>query len=236
MRAPFAAGALLAAAAYVALYAPLKAATSAPRLGNGLHSLLTLIGSEGRAVVAGVTVYLIGTIFVSAVRAAVRVFNLKLLSRVTTLSYVEGGIQSRTMSIVAPMSRPSLRRVIRLCEEEFGDRTLALKVCSEIILGGGKRLLVSSKDLYSEWDRLQSEAEFRDAVMAPAALFAIVALFSVEWIWWTRIAVLLILLAVEALLWISARQLDREATSMYAHAVADGLVATAQIDLLRNRA
>lgn len=235
LRAPFAAGALILAAIYVAIYDRLQPAATSDYLKPGLDSLLRLLGPQGRTVVLGVTAYLVGTVLVAAVRGVIRSASIRRIPQLTSAEYLTAARKGWS-GVVAPFSRPSLRRIIRLCQDEFADPGLAKDVCSEIIAGGGKRLLVSNKDLYIEWDRTQSEAEFRDAIIAPVAIFAIVALAAVHWAWWVKAISATTLAVITAVLWIDARRLDREANSMYAHAVADGTVATASIEARRDSA
>ena len=232
LRAPFASGAVLLAALYVAGYEKIRPATGGPRLGVGLNALFNLLGGRGRLVVLGVVTYLVGTVVVAWTRGLIRRLSLRLLPRTTNQAYLVSK-QTRWMATAAPFSRASLRRVLGLCQDEFGDASLAEAVCSEVISGGGKRLLVKNKDLYVEWDRLKSEAEFRDAMIGPALLFATLVLPALQWPWWGKTAGAIAVIVILSVLWGHARQLDREANSMYAHAIADGTVATASIDARR---
>lgn len=233
LRAPFAAGSLILAALYLAAYGPVHRATRGDRLGDGLESLLDLVGGRPGAVALSVAAYLVGTLYVAAVRRLMSQMGKRRVAGIANMAYVEADERSLLMALLAPFSRHSLRRVIGLCDREFSDPGLATKVCEEIITGVGKRLLVKNKDLYAEWDRMAAEAEFRDAVALPAVLFTAVALFAVDAPGGWKAAAMFTIVALMIVLWVHARRLDREASSMYAHAVADGTVATAVLDTRR---
>jgi len=234
VRAPFAAGSLLMAAAYVAAYDRLHDATTPEQLGGGVQSLVDLLGPRGRIAVAAVIAYLLGTVFVAVVRGAMRQAYVAMLKDITDPNYVTGE-RRRLHQLAAPFSRPSLVRMAGFVAQDLDDEVPERLICMEIILGGGKRLLVKNKDLYLEWDRMQTEAEFRDAIVLPSLLLGVVCLSTVNWSGATKLSAVAALCVVLAVLWVHARRFDRESYSMYAHAVVDREVTTAAIDEYRAR-
>lgn len=184
------------------------------------------LGEHGRLVVLAVIVYLLGSIFVRARNLLVRNSAAALLPRFITVEYLGDRTQTRFESLVAPFSRPSLRRLGRLGRGEHdADNTHTMAL--DIIFGGGKRLLAAHKDLFDDYDRLKAEAEFRDAVGIPGVLFTAMALNDAHFSAWAAVVLAAVVLVLAAVLFGHARALDREANSMYAHAVADGVVSTA---------
>jgi len=112
----------------------------------------------------------------------------------------------------------------------------AFQLARSVILSGGKRMLVSAKDLYIEHDRLQSEAEFRDAIGLPGLCALALVLWNLKLTIPTEISALAVGALLYVVLFIQARALDREAYSMHGHAVADGMVSTSRLDQLRDDA
>ena len=94
--------------------------------------------------------------------------------------------------------------------------------------------MVQETNLYGEYDRLMAEAELRDSVVLPVALFTIVALNDMSLGQVTEISLLVGVFGVLAVIAIHARGLAREGHSLLAHAIADGVVSTASLD--RDRA
>lgn len=233
VRAPFAAGTLLLAALYVAAYDIIERAARPDRLGDGLAALSDLLGPRGRLTVATVVAYLLGTVFVMFVRDQTRRLHLSRLEQTTSYEYFDGSQRTLLLRWAAPFSRSSLRRLWLFVRAELGDEIPLEQVCQEILVGRGKQLLVANKDLYVEWDRLEAEAEFRDAIILPGAVFAATCIFVVDWALPVKLLAATMVLLLLGVLWVHARRLDREANSMYAHAVADEQVTTPSIDLYR---
>jgi hypothetical protein len=102
----------------------------------------------------------------------------------------------------------------------------------DIIYAGGKRLLVARPELFAEYDRAQSEAELRDGLILPLPLLTLALALN------TRLSVVTAAVWIVGLgvlmrsLWLQARYHDRDAWSINAHAIADGVVTTQTLDLL----
>lgn len=121
-----------------------------------------------------------------------------------------------------------------LPEVNLGHQTNFLwGVTRDILYGGGKRLLVANRDLCGEYDRLRSEAEFCDAVVVPGSLLLLLVLMNLQFSPYVEVLVFGGAVVLFAFLFHAARALDREALSMYAHAVADGVVSTQTLDVNR---
>ena len=228
LRAPLTAGSLLLACSFVLLEGTAGRLTREDRLGPGLVALDDRLGDRGWLVVTGVAAYLVGSVFVSGRNSLVRQLAARSLPGMTTTDYLHRK-QTAWESVIAPFSRPSLRRLGVLHGPDH-DPVLAQRVCVDILFGGGKRLLVANKDLYGEYDRLTAEAEFRDAVTLPGLAFVAIVLANIEGTVATEVALASFGLLVGLILTAQARGLDRQANSMYAHAVADGIVSTAVLD------
>lgn len=225
LRAPFVAGALLGATLYVAvvdLWSPL---VQYERLGPGLRSLLDALGPSGLLAVLSVFAYLTGAVYLSALQHLLQKSNRKVLGNLVSVDFVDGR-KSIPARITAPFTTPSLVRLRRRCH---GDPQLTEQVCSEILSDGGKRLLTTNLDLYGEYDRMRSEAEFRYAITLPAFGFLIISLMQVDWPFIAKLTLVFICIVGFAILLMQARFFDRDANSIYAHAVADGVVSTASL-------
>ena len=229
VKAPLAAGALLLASCYVVLHDQVTRLDRPGRLSDGVQSLVDRIGGRGWLALGAVVAYLVGAAYMSLHRSVLRQVAAGMTATVTSSPYLYERRQARWESVMAPFSRPSMRRV-GLLRSEAHDEGLAHAVAIDIIFGGGKRLLVANPDLHGEYDRLVSEAEFRDAVLLPSFLLLGVVLANVDASLSMEAVTTVVVALLGVVLFAQARALDREARSMYAHAVADGVVSTAALD------
>jgi hypothetical protein len=100
----------------------------------------------------------------------------------------------------------------------------------EPLTDGGRRLMMVNLELFAEHDRLQAEAELRDALLVPAPILAVAVFLNsslsagVVAVTSTVLVVLLILLFVQA------RSLDRDAFSAVLYVVADHTIALPVLD------
>lgn len=227
VRSPLAAGWLILGVAVVAFTGPAKRVTTGD-LGDGYKALDDLLGRAGWIVVASVGAYLLGAAYISLHERLVRHMNTKIVGAVVRSDYLDRD-QKLWEKVLMPFSRPSLRRLGRTHSSER-DSEEARLVCLDILFGGGVRLLLANRDSWMEYDRLRAESEFRDAVAIPLAV--LVTALAIE----SSVDVAVGLLAVVAAggfavaLFCAARRLEREAYSMHAHLVADGVVSTASLD------
>lgn len=229
LRAPLVAGSLLLASLYLLLVESAEPALQPNQVDPRLLSLHELIGRHGWFVVAAIGAYLVGSIYMGLRNIAIRGIASRMVPRVTRESYQREGGQAKWEAILAPFSRPSVRRLGLVLSDQH-DEELARQLCRDIIFGGGKRLLVANKELFGEYDRLQSEADFRDAATGPALLFAALAIVNLHLSFTVGLAMVSALLAVGFALFCQGRALDREAYSLHGHAVADGVVSTASLE------
>jgi hypothetical protein len=226
VRAPLLAGALLLAAAYLLLFDAADDVLAEPEVSDGLQSLYDLLGRNGFLAAAAIVAYLLGTVFTRLMTASMRTFTLALVPRIASAEFVRTG-GSRWLHFFRPFSRPSVRRILPLCEQ---NQCQAEDVLTDIVVSGGKRLLANARDLYIEYDRLRAEAELRLAVVAPALLLAVVVTLQVPATLATEAVAIVVVWAIAVLVLVDAVALTRHANSMYAHAVADGVVTTPTLD------
>jgi len=229
LRNPLTAGLLLLATLYVLLASSVERVHEQARIGDGLQSLSDRLGERGWAVIAAVAAYLLGSIYLTVSRRWLRNLALRQLPRLTTEASVDVDKLSPLEVLRAPFSRTSVRRLGLLRTPHY-SQVLAQNVCVEILFSGGHRLLGINKDLYDQYDRLKAEAEFRDAVAAPALLFVVVALFDLRLGLVGEGTIVVLTSIASYLLFSQARRLDRDANSMYAHSIADGLISSPYLD------
>lgn len=229
VRPPLTAGVLLLATAFVLLANHLGSIADESGKSESIQRLDDLIGRPVWLGIISIAAYLVGSVFMSFRDRAEREAAAWLTRSLATDDYLSRS-QTRFEAIFATFSRPSLRRLGYLGGEKF-DVKLIYPVCVDIIFGGGKRLLVSNDALYDEYDRLTSEAAFRDAAAIPGTLALVAFTIELHYSWPISIALALAGLILATLIFVNARQLQREARSMYAHAVADGEVSTSTLDV-----
>lgn len=236
VRAPLAAGALLLATAYLLVSDQVASATASRATSPGFGRLSDSLGRSGWLIVAAVLAYLVGSALVTFRNMLNQRLLLGWLRHLSDETYVDGRHrkQTRWESVVAPISRTALSRVGRLGHEStIYDQRVAIGVGSDVILGGGKRLLIASKDLHNEVDRLQAESEFRDALVPPAAILGVVLAASLTMAFWLECIGIVLLVLLLVIMVFQARHMQREALSMHCHAVADGTVSTDFLDRWR---
>lgn len=227
VRSPLSAGVLILAGLYV-LAGGWAETRFYDEFGGGFRSLEHELGRTEWTVVLAVAAYLLGALYLRIIEAVLR----NLSNRLVAWMVLDGYLTRRQKvweSILAPFSRPSLGRLGRhgLAER---DPEQARRVCRDIIYGGGKRLLIAHNEAWQEWDRLRSEAEFRDAIAVPLVFLALAITVDSHMPAPRAAALVALALAAGAALFAAARREQREASSMHAHLVADGVVSTATLD------
>ena len=228
VRAPLAAGTLLLVSAYLLLYDSADTVVTGDRVSPGLLSLYDTLGRTGLLVAAAIGAYVVGTVVTGLVTRRLRLFHARAVARVADEAYLEVRRKPRLLALYSPFSRPALRRVRSLCDERgvSFDRVLA-----EIVLSGGKRLLGTNRDLYGDYDRFLSEAEFRLSVSAPSVLLAVAVALQVPAAWPVEVGAVALTVLMAGVLVSDGLAALREAYSMYAHLVTDGVVATPTLDV-----
>ncbi len=227
IRAPLAAGTLLLISAYLLLYDSAHTVVAGDRISPALQSVYDALGRTGLLVAAAVAAYLVGTVVTRTLSRSTRLRQVALVPHITTGTYRTATRKPRLLAWQAPFSRPSLARVVRLCEE----RKLPTEtVLAEIVLSGGKRLLVANRDLYADYDRLQAEAELRLAIVPPALLLAVAMTLQVPAALSVEIGAVALVAVIGVMVLGDAQAILRDAHSMYAHMVADGVVSTPTLD------
>jgi hypothetical protein len=233
VRAPFVAGFITLVALYLFLDKQIADLTAPSAIDNGIERVHDLLGVSGRLALAGIVTYLVGALIMQAMkqikyRTAYRLdswvsekYNISEYARKPRKDW------SLTARLVIPFSRASLARLLSECDF---DRNLTNVVQFEIRRSGGKRLLVANKDLYLEYDRLQAEADLRRAAAWPGLVLLVALIGSVSWPLWAILIGTIIGLIILLGLGMDARVINLEANSLYAHAVADGIVSTASLD------
>jgi hypothetical protein len=220
---------LLLASLYVLLESSVERMHDEARIGDGLQALSDQLGERGWALIAAIACYLLGSIYLTGCLTLFRGMALRNLLSITSEAYLDSEKVKRLENVRKPFSRTSVRRLGSLQGDRY-DRATAQNVCVEILFGGGNRLLGVNRDLYDQYDRLKAEAEFRDAVATPSLLFVVVALFDLELSAFLEGVIFLLAVVAACLLFYQARDLDRDANSMYAHAIADGLISSPYLD------
>lgn len=227
VRAPLTAGTLLLVSAYLLLYDSADTVVAGDRVSPGLQSLYDTLGRTGLLIAAAIGAYVLGAVATGLVTRRLRLFHARTVARVADAHYLEVRRKPRLLASYSPFSRPALRRVRRLCQERGVPFEAVL---AEIVLSGGKRLLGTNRDLYGDYDRFLSEAEFRLAVSAPSVLLAVAVALQVPAAWPVEAGAVVLTGLMAGVLVTDALAALREAYSMYAHLVTDGVVATPTLD------
>jgi hypothetical protein len=95
-----------------------------------------------------------------------------------------------------------------------------------------ERLLASEKDVYSEIDRQDSEAELRESIILPAFVLLPALLLNIDTSVIASIAFSLGYLLLLAFLFMEARSRRIKSTTMLVNAVANGLLSTPTLDVI----
>jgi hypothetical protein len=227
VRAPLASGTLLLVSAYLLLYDSADAVFAGDRVSPGLRSVYDALGKTGLLIAGAIGAYVVGTVVTGLVVRRLRLFHTAAVARVADPAYLDARRKPRLLALCSPFSRPALRRVRHLC----GQRSVPFEtVLAEIVLSGGKRLLGTNRDLYGDYDRFLSEAEFRLGVSAPSVLLAVAVALQVPAAWSVEVAAVGLTVLVAGVLVSDALAALRQAYSMYAHLVTDGLLSTPTLD------
>ncbi|HEY8543715.1 MAG TPA: hypothetical protein VIL36_01660 [Acidimicrobiales bacterium] len=227
VRAALAAGTLLLLSAYLLLYEPADTVVAGDRVSPALRSLYDTLGRGGLLVAAAVAAYVVGAVVMRAVTRRLRLFHAAFVDRVADPGYLDAPRKPWPTHLLSPLSRPAMRRVRSLCEQR-GVQFEA--VLADIVLSGGKRLLGTNRDLYGDYDRLLSEGELRLAVSGPSVLLAVAVALQVPAPWPVEAGGVALTVLMAAALVSDALSSLRDAYSMYAHLVTDGVVATPTLD------
>ena len=163
---------------------------------------------------------------------------------VEALADARDAVQSRfnKWPTLFPFSRGSVAEVLveyeRWCDSHGarGDHVPeglpVVRVLEETMNDGGRRLRLVSADLYSDHDRPQAEAELRDAIVLTLPFAVVAALFNTSLSLATELVLVAVLSILEAMLFIQARRLDRDANSLLLGAVADHTISVPSLDAL----
>lgn len=227
VRAPLAAGTLLLVSAYLLLFDSASSVFTGDEVSPGLRSIYDLLGKTGLLLAGAIAAYLVGTVITRLTNQRMRLRQLALVPRIAAADYRTVERKPRRLAVQAPFSRPSLRRIYRLCEQRDVPAEMVL---GEIVLSGGKRLLAVNRDLYADYDRFQSEAEFRLAVVPPALLLAVAVALQVPALLVVEVGAVALVAVLGGFVFLDALAIQRDANSMYAHTVADGVVSTPSLD------
>lgn len=229
LRAPSAAGSLLLGAIYLVAVSTGAADAVNSGMGFGLAQLIDWFGRPGLLVVLAVSAYLLGDVYLLLSRKVMRRINMHLLRSLTHPESTEFD-QHRVpywRRVLNPLSHQSIARLrsqFALSDEEV------YRVCYDIMVSKGKRLLVANRDVWQEFDRLVAEAEFRDALALPMTIFTATAVFESSPPFLIGTAILASAIGFAGIVFIAARREDREAMSTHAYLVAEGIVSTAYLD------
>lgn len=147
--------------------------------------------------------------------------------------YTEGSLgRYREVVLGAPFSaqRRDGMPVVETLADDVNQRTGLQSLLLEPLGDGGRRLLVASEKLFGDFDRKQSEAELRDALLVPAPLACVAVLLNVSASTTAEIVIGTVLVVVLAALFGQARRLDREAYSLVLLALADHTISIPCLD------
>ena len=199
------------------------------------------VGRPGAFTILGVVAYLLGSVNVSLVRGLMLRLNLSALEK----SIDPAGSHRVVLRYrgLKPFGRYAQFRAYQAGVRAFEKASvehpdLSLRATATDVARGvlrdtmfiDKRLLSASEPLYNEYSRFRAEAEFRDAILLPAVPLLMTALASVR-LSGAKEAILTVgFVALLIAIFVQARNDDREANSILAHAVADGLIATAVME------
>jgi hypothetical protein len=193
----------------------------------GLLVLADLFGQAGSVAAVTVAALVLGQVWIASVSSVVTGLARYRL-RHSDLSPVPHWL----LFCVTPLTHRAQARLLRRTEASFGsapdpaalrDRTVL--VFSESLLMA-PRLIVAKPELYEEHKRLRQDADLLYALLLPTPLLGLTLLAALgagPTAWALGIPALIV---AEAVLLIQAAQQFRNAMSMLAHFVADGLITT----------
>ena len=241
LRAPLVAGVMWLIVGWLALYGTLGLGDPQKIAGPKWAELFDHLGRPGTIAILGVVTYLVGSVSVSLVRGLMLRLNLSALEK----SIDPAGAHRVVLRYrgLKPFGRYAQFRAYQAGVQAYEQASashpdLSLRATATDVARGvlrdtmfiDKRLLAASEPLYNEYSRYRAEAEFRDAILLPALPLLVATLanlnLSVAEETIGAFAFLTLLIAV----FVQARNDDREANSILAHAVADGLIATAVME------
>jgi hypothetical protein len=204
-----------------------------PMLSEPIVRLVDFFGTGGKLVIISTLCLLVGEVTSNIVHSVF--FNLanRSLTEVTPETLAARRTGWRRMFF--PMSRPSLYRLYRkILRERNGADTdaaeyLAIEAVREVLFIP-PRLIVAKPELYNEYDRVKSESEFRDAILLPMPVLALAVCLHLNTPLLVKIAIMFLVVGLDAYLFRQSRRQFRTAHSMVAHSVADGTIISAALD------
>ena len=232
LRAPSAAGSLFLAAIYLVAVSAGAADAVRDGIGFGLAQIIDWFGRPGVLAVFAVSAYLLGDVYLTLSTKLTRRINIRLLQ---SLSHDEATRSDQRQvphwqRVLVPLSCQSVARL--RSQFSLSDDELC-RVCHDIVVNEGKRLIVANRDAWHEFDRLVAEAQFRDAIALPMVIFTAAAVFESSPPFLIGIAIFTSALGLAGITYVAARRADRKAMSTHAYLVAEGIVSTAYLDQRR---
>jgi hypothetical protein len=98
-----------------------------------------------------------------------------------------------------------------------------------------ERILAAKPEVYSELNRLRSEAEFRAGLLPSLALLAVALAMRVPWPIWVIALLVIVFATFEYLLLLEAFRLRTRARGIAMRAVVDELVSTPTLDAIQRK-
>jgi hypothetical protein len=230
LRAPLVSGALLLAAIALFVHSHFRGVTEKRGRSESLESRLEWIGRPGLVAAALLGSYLVGSVLTSSVR------DLALAAYDKSLLATAKALRTRHLPYSAAATSRLLGELLRTGKEDpeveaaIFDSELQLKLWREGLTDGGRRLIVANAELFGDYDRLQSEAELRDALMVPIPLIVAAVFFNTDVGIGAMVGVAVVVLVLLAVLYRQARRLDRAAFDTVLYAVADHIIGLPSLD------
>ncbi len=198
----------------------------------GLLVLADLFGQAGSVAAITVAALVLGQVWIASVNWAVT----SLSRRLFTLTDLSPG-QRSIYYFFTPLTHRARARLTRRTEESFvtPDRATAadpdeIRQRTALVFGESllmaPRLIVAKPELYEEHKRLRQDADLLYALLFPVPLLAVALLDALDaglLAWSIGIPMII---AVETVLLLQAAHQFKNAMSMLAHFVADGLITT----------
>lgn len=258
LRASLVTGYLLLATAWLTFRERFIRADTTDELGQPLSELVQILGRAGLLAVITLIAYLLGSAYVTVARKAAG----HITARATQARFqpnVDDWPRYKAWRPFTVNARKRLERLAQDTTDSFSDTdkvsllselddvarpgttpsdvvlqmALLRRLSLEILYGGGKRLLVSRPELHTEYDRILSEAELRDGLALPFIAFIALVTVNMSLPIVTELVLVVTSMAVVFGLFMQARSQDRDANSIMAHGIVDGVVSTPTLDSIR---
>ena len=213
-------------------------------VGKPILQVLSVAGSAGSLVALSVLCLLIGEFTGSSTQALFFYLSKRYLEELTPQTAHDG--LSGPIRVFRPMSARARRRVynttVKRVQKEraaansaepesvarLSPEDVALAALGEVLFLS-PRLIVAKPELYSEFDRVRAESEFRDAILIPLPLLSVGIVLNLNIPVWLRVIGIAVTLLIDAFLFRQSRHQFRNAHSMVAHSLADGTISTAAL-------